>query len=397
MPHTPQTAVVRLLQAITDARNIAPGDRVAVQPQLLVMGPRDGLAALKAFRLAGGKRVADPSRILLFSDDNLPAPDAATAQRRAQLLEAARSAGITRILPGAGCEIPYLLESAAVVPGECAVSGMAQITALGGIGALGLRGTQRDLIDLMHGKPFRLTVPASIRVELHGKLPTFVQGWDVLHALGRELTRARTAGAALEIAGEGLALHDRVALASQAAHGGLFSALCLADRAAVLELNRQIKRPYTAVEPQVGAAYTSRVSFDLSAAHAGVMPPGRAWRPVGECAGLPVTSVVLHAGLHGLRDAAKVIKSHRLEPGVRCVVIPESPAAFAAALADGTASHLADLGAELHPPGTELFADSSSTLYAGPRVGIDGWTANVWTAASAACSGELRHPEQLDA
>src|SRR5690606_1860783 len=143
-------------------------------------------------------------------------------------------------------------------------------------------------------------------------------------------------------------------------------------------------------------AYASRVSFDLSATHAGVMPPGRAWRPVGECAGLPVTSVVIHAGLPGLRAAAKVIKAHKLEPGVRCVVIPESPAAFAPALEDGTASHLADLGAELHPPGTELFAESSSTLYAGPRVGIAGWTANAWTAATAACCGELRHPEQLE-
>ncbi|MCA8945112.1 MAG: hypothetical protein KDB29_02690 [Planctomycetes bacterium] len=49
MPHTPQTAVTRLLQSVTDSRNIVPGDRIEVRPQLIVLGPRDGLAALKAF------------------------------------------------------------------------------------------------------------------------------------------------------------------------------------------------------------------------------------------------------------------------------------------------------------------------------------------------------------
>ncbi len=398
MPHTPQTAVVRLLQGITDARNIAPGDRIAIRPHLVVLGPRDGLAALKAFRLAGGERVGDPSRVLLFSDDNLPAPDVASANRRKQLHEAARQAGIKRVIPEGGCELAHLLEQALIVPGECAVSALPEIAGVGGIGALGLRVTQRDLVGLLKGEPLRLTVPHTVRVDLAGSRHPHVGGWDLLFGIARELTRERIAGAALEIGGDGLngiALHERVSLAMQAAHAGLFSAHCLADRAAVLELNKRIVRPYAALEPEKNAAYAHRATVDVQAIHTGVLPPGRDWRPLAEASGERVATVAIRAGVEGLRAAAGILKTHHPAQGVRCMVAPTSRAAYAAALADGSIAHLVDAGVEIHPPGTPLVTPGTPPLLAGVVTGVDCWRAGIAAAVATAASGQIRHPEQV--
>jgi 3-isopropylmalate/(R)-2-methylmalate dehydratase large subunit len=400
MPHVPQSAVVCLLQGITDARNIAPGDRIALRPHLVVLGPRDGLAALKAFRLAGGERVADPSRVLLFTDDNLPAPDTAAANRRKQLREAARQTGITRVIAEGGCELAHLLEQALIVPGECAVSALPEIAGVGGIGALGLRVTQLDLVGLLKGEPLRLTVPQTVRVDLVGKRLPHVGGWDLLFGIARELTRERLAGAALEIGGEGLggiALHERTALAMQAAHAGLFSAHCLADRAAVLELNKRIVRPYAAFEPEKNTAYAHHATVDVQTVHAGLLPPGRDWRPLSEASGERIAVVAIRAGVEGLRAAAETLKTHH-PAGVRCFVAPVSKGAYQAALAEGAIAHLVDAGVEIHPPGTPLgtfVTPGTPALLAGMVTGVEAWRAGIASAVAAAASGMIRHPEQV--
>lgn len=396
MPHTPQTAVVRLLQGLTDARNIAPGDRVGIAPNLVVLGPRDGLAALRAFRLAGGDKVADPSRVLLFVDDNLPAPDAASAARRAQLHEAARQAGITRMVPLGGCEVAHLLEAGLIVPGECAVSGLPEIAALGGIGALGLRATPRDMAALMAGRPLPVTVPDAIRVSINGKPQAGVGGFDLFFALRRELGRARMAGRAMEVSGE-LALHERTSFAMHASHGGLLGALWLLDRAAVQELNQRVTRKYTTLEPEAGAAWAHQHAIDAAHVSMAALPPlGELPSvPIGEATGQNAPLVVIRGGLPAMRVAAEMIKARRLAPGVRCVVVPDSPDVYAATLAQDLFGYLLDAGVELHPPGTAT--PFGAGVVNGVTAAREQWRVGVTAAAAAACAGALIHPERLDA
>lgn len=405
MPHTPQTAFTRLLQSVTDARNIVPGDRIEVRPQLIVLGPRDGLAALKAFRLAGGDKLADASRVVLFSDDNLPTAD---ASQRKQLLEAATQAGIRNIIAGAGCEIVEVIERALVVPGELAVSNLVDIQQLGGIGALGLRVSIRDLAGLMAGKPLPLTVPQSVRVDLTGQRQPLVSGRDAFFALVREVGRDRLAGRALEVGGtglEGLKLHERVRLCAQAAHAGLAGVFCLPDRAGVAELNQRISRPYTTIEPEKDAAYSHRAALDLANAQMSVMPPEgmEASRTVGEVSGVAIKRVVIggqgSCGLEDMRTAVDVIKQRRLGRGVRCDLIPNSREVYARALKADVVGQLVDAGVELHPPGTDVSAllQTAPALVTGVVAPTACWRAGVTVAATAACAATIVHPERLDA
>lgn len=403
MPHTPQTAFVRLLQSVTDARNIAPGDRIEVTPHVVILGPRDGLAALKAFRLAGGETVVDPERFILFSDDNLPAPDAASANQRKQLHEAAKQAGLS-LIPGAGCELATVIEEALVVPGELAVSNLPEVSLLGGIGAGGVRVTVRDIAALMAGDKLQLTVPEAVRANLAGQRQEFVGGRDVFWYLLRELDRERIVGRVVEVGGAGLAsmdLHERMALASQCGHAGPLAVFCVPDRAGVQELNRHIKRPYATVEPEKAAGYAHSADVDVAHAQLSLVPAGGPdeWRTAGEASGDPVKHVVLSGlSLTGIRVAGEIIKQRRLNPGVRCELVPASRADYARAVEEDWIGHLLDADVKVHPPGTRVGSlareGSLLTSLVAPRGCA---RTGVVEAATAACAGAIIHPERLDA
>jgi 3-isopropylmalate/(R)-2-methylmalate dehydratase large subunit len=402
MPHTPQNAVTRLIQSVTDSRNIVAGDWVEVRPTLIVLGPRDGLAVLKAHLLAGGRKIANPERVVLFVDDNLPAIDATSANRRKQLHEAASQAGITRVLPHGGCEIAGVMREQLVVPGEVAASNLPGIHRLGGIGALGLRATVREMASLLAGKPAGLTVPHTVRVDLTGKRQALVSGRDVFFAIRREVSRDRLVGRALEVGGaDSLSLHDRADLCEQAAHAGLAAAVCLPDQASVAELNKHTVRPYTTLQPEKGATYSYRASLDVANAQLSVVPPAGPdeWRNAAEFTGQPVSTVVITGDLDDLRTTADIIKLRRKSPHVRCCVVPDTRETYAEALRQDLVAALIEAGVEIHPPGTE----PEAVLHGVPGlitslVAPEGcWRAGVVAAATAACAGTIAHPDRLDA
>jgi 3-isopropylmalate/(R)-2-methylmalate dehydratase large subunit len=392
--------VTRLIQSVTEARNIVPGDWVEIRPTLVVLGPRDGLAALKAFRLAGGEKVADPARVVLFTDDNLPL-DAAGAARRKQLHEAAAQAGITRLIPHGGCEVAYALQENLVVPGEVVVSGLPEIHAVGGVGALGIRATARDIAALLAGKLLGLSVPHSVRVDLAGRRQPSVSGRDVFFALRREVSRDRLVGRALEVAGcDTLPLHDRVKLCTQAAHAGLAAAVCLPDQAAVAELNKRNVRAYTTQQPEKDAAYAHRGHLDLANVQLSVVPPEGPdhWRTAGEVSGQGVTAVVITCGIDDLRAAAEIIKLRHKNPNVRCCIVPDTSRTYGEALRQDLLTPLIEAGVEIHPPGSSApdLLKGEPGLVTSLSAPAGCWRAGIAVAATAACAAAITHPDRLD-
>lgn len=389
MPHAPQTALVRLVQGITGARNIAPGDRVAVRPHVVLLTDQDASQALDA---CSGKIA--------------PGITALAACREATLADRAAKAGLRAIEPG--CELATLIDQALVVPGECAAAGLNAIHALGGIGALGLRLTPKDLGALLAGAAVEITVPAAMRVELTGQREPHVAGRDVFHALRRELRADKLAGHALELAGPGLLglkLFERIGLCSLASQAGLFAAFCGVDRAAITELNAAIKRPYVALEPEKGAAWAHSATLDLGHAVVTATPPQGpdAARGIAEFHGQAISHVVIggdhSCGIEVLRHAAGVIKQRKLAPGMDCHIVPDSARVLEQARHEDLVETLTDLGVTVHPPGTpagtlaRLEGGTAVTTIAAPE---GCWRIGPFAAPLVACAGQLAHPERLD-
>ncbi|MBX3473132.1 MAG: hypothetical protein KF754_01975 [Planctomycetes bacterium] len=390
MPHTPQTALVRLIQGITPARNIAPGDRVAVRPHVVLLTDHD---AAQALDVCGGK-VA-------------PGITALVACRDSALQARAAAAGLRSIEPG--CELAALIDQALIVPGECAASTMPAIAALGGMGALGLRLTPRDLGRLLAGHVVDITVPGVTRLELAGARQAHVAGRDVFHALRRELRVDNLAGCALEISGPGLAglaLFERAGLCSLASQAGLFAAFCTVDRAAVAALNADIQRPYAALEPEKGAAWLRSATLDLAHAVVTATPPEGvdAARGIAEFHGERIDQVIIggdySCGIEVLRHLAAAVKQRKLHTGMVCDVVPDSPRVAQQAAMHDLLETLADHGVKLHPAGTPpatlLQPDRKAVLTTiSAPAGV--WRVGPFAAAIVACAGMLAHPERIDA
>lgn len=394
MPRTPQNAVTRLLQDVTDARNIAPGDRVAVRPHRWLLGPADGAAVLALLK-RDQRKVKDPSRVTLF------------AAAGSSVAADAAAAGITHLLPWPGCEIAQAVREGQVVPGEVAASTLPEIHALGGMGALGLRLPAADMARGITGEPVHVTVPHTARVDLSGSRQPLVGGRDVFWAALHELGRERAVGRALELAGPGLAtltLPERLALASLAGHAGLFSAFCVADRGLIEEVNRFLSRPCRTIEPEKGAPLAAQGALDLARVSLFVLPPGEATASaVTKHAGVPLQAVVLGGQFGGslaaMRHLADCLRRRPLAAGLRAAVIPDTPAVLAEAEREDLRERLADAGVQILAPGTA----PESWLRPGERALLTTvtappgcWRAGYFAAAAAACAGAVQHPERLE-
>ncbi|KAA0215497.1 hypothetical protein EDM80_05385 [bacterium] len=408
MPHAPQTAVVRLLQRLTEARNIRPGERVALTAKSAVVPAR---LLAQALALPSAQQ-AHPSAWHWFHNQNLPAATPAAAQARAAALATAEAAGLKDGTPAAGHEYLHLFEQGKLLPGEVCMGLSPEVHVAGGLAALGLRLTLGDLAHTGPAATLEFTVPHTLRVNLTGRAPAGLGGFDLFWAIARECGLDSLCGHALEIAGDGLreiSLARRLALAEFAAHAGLAAIYVQPDALLVSEINRRLGeagtlRAYETVTAEAGAEYAQTRTLDLARVQPLVCAAQdpTSLGPVGERAGARVDRVIMAGtacSLESLRLAAGRLKGKT--PACTLDVVPATPRDFSLALAEGLISTLVESGARIHPPGlgSALLQDGPqgqtwlTTLAYPPQTAAEVLLCSPAVAAASALAGSLAHPD----
>lgn len=408
MPHTPQTAVVRLLQRLTEARNIRPGERVALSAKAAVV-PAHLLDRALALPAVSQK---PPTTWHWFHNQNLPAATPAAAQVRATVMASAGAAGLKDGVAAAGHEYLHLFEQGKLLPGEVCMGLSPEVHLAGGLAALGLRLT---LGDLAHAGPtgsLEFTVPQTLRVNLTGKAPAGLGGFDLFWAIARECGLDSLCGHALEMGGEGLreiSLARRLAMAEFAAHAGLAAIYVQPDALLVSEINKRLGeggtlRGYETVTAEAGAEYAQTRSLDLARVQPSVCiaRDPASLGTVGERAGARIDRVILAGtacSVESLRLAANRLKGKT----VACTldVVPATPRDFSLALAEGLITTLVECGARIHPPGlgSALLQDGPqgqtwlTTLAYPPQTAGEVLLCSPAVAAVSALAGSLTHPD----
>ncbi|MEE9311924.1 MAG: aconitase family protein [Planctomycetota bacterium] len=323
-----QTALIRLLETKTESENIQSGQKCAFTADLIVLTDKD---AEFAFKRLGTDRL-NINAVLL------------TRQQGTGLLAQAEKLGITIL----ACVDPLtaILENSLVLPGELAIANFAGISALGGIGAIGLRCTVTDLVDALQGKPFETRVPNAIRAELSGSLPSNCDGLDVYLELRAKVF---SAGVSLDLTGQGLAgtsLATRVRLASWAGIAGAAQVFCVPDKALVQELNASATRTFKTFEPAKDASYQATHELDLSRVRPRIITSDGQSSTATEASNNEPKAVVIGGSatcgrieLERIRD---VFRNHR--PTLPVTVIPDSENICASAQADDILDNLEAFG-----------------------------------------------------
>jgi len=244
-----------------------------------------------------------------------------------------------------------------VRPGAVVVGADSHTTSHGALGAFswGVGATELASVWAL-GKALNIEVPATIKVEVHGRFRRHVGPKDlILHLIGK-LTAQGANFRVLEFHGGAIrrmSTSGRLTLCNMTVEAGATSGIVPADDETERYLREEagVKGRIPRVEPDADAVYERVVEVDVSALEPQVACPHTVdnVKPAAEVAGTRVHQVVIGSCTNGRLDdlaaAAKILKGRKVADGTRMLVFPASSRVFAQALDAGYIATLMKAGA----------------------------------------------------
>lgn len=306
-------------------------------------------------------KVADPSRVAIIFDHEVPALSIASAAAQRHGRDFAREFGIKRFHDvGADQGISHVLvvDRGYARPGTILIGSDSHSLAAGAINCAARAITFLDLIlALTTGKTW-LKVPPTIRYDFVGALRPDVYAKDVFLHLANGF--GSHVGHAIEFGGPGLAglsINARRTLATQATELNAESAIFEADGHTADFFDRMGIRDIDTVAPDADADYAERRTVDLSQIGPMIATPdgvlGNA-RPAADLGRQRIDQAFIGSCANGvlddLADAARVMEGKRVAEGVRLIVTPASQQIYRQAVELGYVRTLLDAGAVVTNP-----------------------------------------------
>ena len=339
----PQTLAQKILQAHPDDVIERDGQIVQCRLSLVLANDITGPLAIKSFKGMGASHVFDKDRIALVMDHFTPQKDIASANQVMISRQFAREQGITHYYEGGDCGVEHTLlpERGLVGPGDVVIGADSHTCTYGGIGAFATGMGSTDIAAGMALGETWIKVPPTIRVNINGRMPRWLRGKDLMLLL-------------IKTIGVDGALYKAMANMAIEAGGkvGLF---------AVDELTRQYcaehGRPGVTMSlaADEGAAYERVVDIDVTGQEPVVACPHLPSnvKDVSELKDLPVQQVVVGSCTNGrisdMRDAAEILRGRKVAKGVRCIILPSTPAVWKQCLKEGLMDVFMDAGCIVGP------------------------------------------------
>jgi 3-isopropylmalate/(R)-2-methylmalate dehydratase large subunit len=378
------------------------------------------ISIAKTVEQMGVERLSDPAKVVSFLDHWAPAPTEDAAVMHQTCRDFVRRFKIAHPHDVNGGVCHQVMIERFVLPGQVVVGSDSHCPTYGALNCLGIGlGFTDAALAMVEGHVW-LKVPEVMRVEVKGRMADGVTGKDViLHMLG-DLGTEGADYLSLEFSGPGLAnltMDDRFTICNMTAEMGAKAAIMPTDhimRAYLADLGCS---GYTEVQADEDAAYDSEYEIDLDAlVPLAALPrsPGNV-HPIAEAAGTIIDQVYIGGCTNGrladLRQAARILKGHKVAPGVRFLIYPASYKVLLDGMADGTIQRLVEAGAMLGPPACGpcfgahlgLLGPSEKCFSAGNRnfVGRMGskkaeiYLGSPYSAAAAALAGEIVDPREF--
>jgi 3-isopropylmalate/(R)-2-methylmalate dehydratase large subunit len=340
---------------------VEPGQFLEVEPDLGLANDITAPLAIEEFTRAGGTRVRHPERVYLVPDHFTPNKDIQSAEQVKVLRDFGRAhPGVHFFEQGeVGVEHALLPEIGAVVPGMLVIGADSHTCTYGALGAFSTGVGSTDIAGfLLTGKSW-LRVPPTIRVVFSGSCGPWVTGKDMILALIGRISVSGANYRALEITGaavDALSVEGRLTMANMAIEAGAKNGIFVADAKVRDYLSGRTSRQGWAAAPDADAAYERTVEIDMDGIRPLVAAPHlpENVRPAGDGAAVPIDQVVIGSCTNGriedLRLAADVLRGKRVARGVRCIVIPATPAIYRQAMREGLFEVFLGAGAVISAP-----------------------------------------------
>ena len=309
-----------------------------------------------------GRPVFDKNKIVLVPDHFSPCKDIKSAELCKHLRDFARKHDIKNYFEVGhmGIEHALLPDSGLVAPGEIIIGADSHTCTYGALNAFSTGVGQTDLGAAMATGTTWFKVPAAVKIILTGKKPNYIQGKDVILTIIGQIGVDGALYQSMEYFGDGvseLTISDRLTICNMAIEaGGKNGIFPVDDKTIAFLKERGVTRPWTAVEADDDAEYVKTVTIDLSKLEPTVAYPHlpENAHPASEGKNIAIDQVVIGSCTNGRLDdmaqAATILKGQKVNPHVRCIIIPATQEVYQKAMHLGYIDTFIDAGAVVSTP-----------------------------------------------
>lgn len=418
------TMTQKILADHAGVKEVHAGELIEANVDIVMANDITGPMALPIFKKMADK-VFDKDKVVLVPDHFTPNKDIKSAENSKAIREFSREQGLTHHMEQGKCGVEHAIlpESGIVVAGDAVIGADSHTCTYGAIGAFSTGVGTTDIATGMATGQLWFKVPSAIKFNLHGKLPKYVSGKDViLHIIGR----IGVDGAlykSMEFTGEGvkeLSMADRFTICNMAIEAGAKNGIFPVDEAAIEYLDKHAKREYKIYEADEDAEYGEMVDVDLSAIRPTVaFPhlPGNA-KTVDEIEAMDkiyIDQVVIGSCTNGrmedLRKAAAILKGKKVADNVRVMVIPATQKIYLQCILEGILETFVEAGCAVNTPSCgpcmgghmgvlakgEKCVSTTNRNFVGRMGDVESliYLASPETAAASAIAGYIANPEKF--
>lgn len=414
----------KILADHAGVKEVHAGELIEANVDIVMANDITGPMALPIFKKMADK-VFDKDKVVLVPDHFTPNKDIKSAENSKAIREFSREQGLTHHMEQGKCGVEHAIlpESGIVVAGDAVIGADSHTCTYGAIGAFSTGVGTTDIATGMATGQLWFKVPSAIKFNLHGKLPKYVSGKDViLHIIGH----IGVDGAlykSMEFTGEGvkeLSMADRFTICNMAIEAGAKNGIFPVDEAAIEYLDKHAKREYKIYEADSDAEYEEVVDVDLSAIRPTVaFPhlPGNA-KTVDEIEAMDkiyIDQVVIGSCTNGrmedLRKAAAILKGKKVADNVRVMVVPATQKIYLQCILEGILETFVESGCAVNTPSCgpcmgghmgvlaqgEKCVSTTNRNFVGRMGDVESliYLASPETAAASAIAGYIANPEKF--
>lgn len=418
------TMTQKILADHAGVKEVHAGELIEANVDIVMANDITGPMALPIFKKMADK-VFDKDKVVLVPDHFTPNKDIKSAENSKAIREFSREQGLTHHMEQGKCGVEHAIlpESGIVVAGDAVIGADSHTCTYGAIGVFSTGVGTTDIATGMATGQLWFKVPSAIKFNLHGKLPKYVSGKDViLHIIGR----IGVDGAlykSMEFTGEGvkeLSMADRFTICNMAIEAGAKNGIFPVDEAAIEYLDKHAKRDYKIYEADSDAEYEEVVDVDLSAIRPTVaFPhlPGNA-KTVDEIEAMDkiyIDQVVIGSCTNGrmedLRKAAAILKGKKVADNVRVMVVPATQKIYLQCILEGLLETFVEAGCAVNTPSCgpcmgghmgvlakgEKCVSTTNRNFVGRMGDVESliYLASPETAAASAIAGYIANPEKF--
>lgn len=412
-----QTMAQKILAKHCGRAEVEPGEILYPKYDLSIIHEVPLLEFWKELEEIGLKRLAEPERMLVISDHEVPVPSVRAAERQKQTRQLIKDLGIAHFVkPGRhGIQHQLAVEQGWAVPGQLVAIMDIHALNLGAVGCMAIP-VVYEFPTVMGTGTIWTRVPETIRVYIEGELAPGVRVRDLAHHVIATIGPKNGDYRCIEFYGPAIRsmnVNNRMILCGVAVEIGAKTALIEPDDVTLEYVRPRAKFPYEIVRNDPDARFERHYEFDASRVETLVAAPPSPDNvvPISAVAGKKINSAYIGSCASGtieeLRDAAAVFKDHPVHPDVMMLVVPSTQETYAQAVREGLVEIFIQAGCHVMGPtcapcfgGINAMADGEVRICTATRndrgrmgsMNADIYLASAMTVAVSAVKGEITDP-----